>query len=317
MAVMHLLTIIATSIILYFVGSRFTHASSNLGDYFRLPRSVKGATFDAISSSLPELMIALFSVLIFKKFEVGIGTIAGSALFNLLIIPGICVLVAPVAFRVSKDVVAREGIFYMIAVFALLAVLMYTTTWVIAVPFGFLLIYGWYVHDIVMHTKNNKQRRKPISFKKECATALICVLIIGIATYFMTEAAIELAEALGISPLIIAFTVVAAATSVPDAIISILNAKQGNIDDAVSNVFGSNIFDILVGLSIPLLLAIIFMGPFPINFPHLELIVGLLGASIIVLYLMAQKHMLTRKQGISLLFIYLCFLAYVVFLSFQ
>ena len=121
--------ILLSSIVIYFAGNRFAESSSKIGDYFNLPRDVKGATFDAVASSLPELLVALYSIIFFKQFEVGIGTIAGSALFNLLIIPGICVFAAPVAFKVGKKVLSRDALFYMISVFILVVLLIYFKTW--------------------------------------------------------------------------------------------------------------------------------------------------------------------------------------------
>lgn len=105
------LVILATMPVIFYAGRWFIESSSNIGDYFRLPRSVKGATFDAVASSFPELMIALFSVIAFGKFEVGVGTIAGSAIFNLLVITGLAVLVAPGVFKVSPPVVRRDSLF--------------------------------------------------------------------------------------------------------------------------------------------------------------------------------------------------------------
>ena len=121
--------IVVSSIVIYLAGIRFAESSSKIGDYFNLPRDVKGATFDAVSSSAPELLVALYSVIFFKQFEVGVGTIAGSALFNLLVIPGLCVLVAPVAFTVSRKVISRDALFYMVAVFSLVVLLMYFESW--------------------------------------------------------------------------------------------------------------------------------------------------------------------------------------------
>ncbi|MBW3019519.1 hypothetical protein KY329_05035 [Candidatus Woesearchaeota archaeon] len=319
-AAIHLGVIFLASAVIYFAGNWFATASSNIGNFFRLPRSVKGATFDAISSSLPELMIALFSVVAFKRFEVGIGTIAGSALFNLLIIPGVCVLVAPCAFKVSKELISRDGMFYNISVFALLAALLYSRTWGIVIPLIFLVIYFWYIKDIWTHAKAHRKAtahkpQKQMSIWKDVIVALTTMVIIGLASYFLTEHAIGLAEVLGIPAIIIAFTIVAAATSFPDTIISVVNAKKGNIDDATANVFGSNIFDILVGLSIPLLVALFYNSHVVIAFKNLEIIVGLLGATILVLYFLAKSHTLNKKQAWFMLFMYFVFLTYVVFLS--
>jgi len=131
----------------------------------------------------------------------------------------------------------------------------------------------------------------------------------------MTEHAIGLADALRIPAIIVAFTIIAAATSFPDTIISVVNAKKGNIDDATANVFGSNIFDILVGLSIPLLVALFYNGQVNIAFKNLQVIVGLLGATILVLYFLAKSNTLNKKQAWIMLFMYFVFLAYVIFLS--
>lgn len=323
----NLLVIMFTSGIIYYFGNIFADASSNLGDYFYLPKSVKGATFDAIAGSMPELMVALFSVLIFKKFELGIGTIAGSALFNLLIIPAVCVLVAPSTFKVSKEIINRDGLFYNFSVFALLAALMYSKTWGLLIPIIFLGLYGIYLKIIIkdsrVHKENIKENKKleksknnnEISLSKELGIGFGTMIVIGFATYFLAEHSIELAYSLGVAPIIVGFTIAAAATSIPDTVISIANAKKGNIDDAASNVFGSNIFDILVGLSIPLLIVIWISGPVEIVFDQIEIILGLLCATIVVLFFLAEDRTLNVKQSWYMLGIYLMFIVYVVYLS--
>ena len=311
-------TIVIASILIYFIGNIFAKASSNLGDYFRLSKSVKGATFDAIASSLPELLVALFAVIFFKKFEVGIGTIAGSALFNLLVIPGICVLVSPVVFKVHKYVITRDAMYYVISVFVLLVLTLYFKVWGFVISLILIGGYFAYLRTIVRHTKEHRKKKsKPEGIKlwKELLIAFATLICIGAVTYFLTGASIELAEVLNIAPIIIAFTITAAATSIPDAVISIFNAKKGNVDDAASNVFGSNIFDIFIGLGVPLLIYSLFVGPVEIVFNNLEIIIGLLGATIIVFFFFAEENTLRKKQGIFLLFMYVVFVVYTVVLS--
>ena len=312
--------ILLSSIVIYFAGNRFAESSSKIGDYFNLPRDVKGATFDAVASSLPELLVALYSVIFFKQFEVGIGTIAGSALFNLLVIPGICVFAAPVAFKVGKKVLSRDALFYMISVFVLTVLLIYFKTWGIAIALFLLAIYVLYLREIISHTKAHKKKNKnknpeKIKLGKELLVFFILIIIIGIFTFFLTDSAIDLSNELGIPAIIIAFTVIAAATSIPDTIISVVNAKKGDIDDAASNVFGSNIFDILVGIGLPLLIYYIYKGPVEILFTNLEIILGLLGSTMLVLYFFGDDHKLGRKEAGILLFMYLAFVVYIVGLA--
>ncbi len=312
--------ILISSLMIYLAGEKFAESSSRLGDYFRLPRDVKGATFDAISSSLPELLVALYSVIIFKQFEVGIGTITGSALFNLLIIPGLCVFVAPVAFKVSRKVISRDALFYMISVFSLIVLIIYFKEWGLIISLVLLAIYLIYLTDIIKHTKLHKKtlkQKKDVKIKltKELPLFFTFMVVIGLFTFFLTDSAINLSETLGISPIIIAFTIIAAATSVPDTVISLINAKKGDIDDATSNVFGSNIFDILVGIGLPLLIYVLFKGPVMIEFVNLEIVLGLLGSTILVLYFFAEDHTLNKRQAITLLLMYFAFLIYIIYLA--
>ena len=312
--------IIFSSIIIYFAGKKFSESSSKIGDYFNLPRDVKGATFDAISSSLPELLVALYSVIIFKQFEVGIGTIVGSALFNLLVIPGICILVAPVAFKVSEKVISRDALFYVVAVSTLIILIIYFKTWGLMVSLILLFIYLIYLNEIINHAKNYKKKHKSkkskeIKLIKEFSVFFFFMIIIGVFTFLLTNSAMNLSYTLRISPIIIAFTIIAIATSIPDSVISVVNAKKGEIDDAVSNVFGSNVFDILVGIGLPLLIYFIYKGPVKILFANLEIVLGLLVATIILLFFFAGDHKLNRKQAGILLFMYLVFIAYTIYLA--
>jgi len=314
--------IILSSVVIFYVGQRFAEASSYIGDYIGLPRDVKGATFDAISSSMPELMVALFSVIFFRQFEIGIGTIAGSALFNLLVIPGICVFVAPVAFKVSKKVITRDAWFYLVSVFILLVLLIYVKTWGLVVAMLLLFAYLLYIKDIISHTKTHLRRHshkhtrtEELSVIRETANFIILLIIMGAFTFILTKSSVDLSNALGVHPIIIAFTVIAAATSVPDGVISITNARKGSIDDAASNVFASNIFDIFVGIGLPLLIYFIYKGAVGITFTNIEIVLGLMGTSIILLYFFADSHKLTRRQAAILLLLYLAFVGYTIFLA--
>lgn len=321
-AILTIGTILISSIIIYIAAKRFAESSSGIGDYLNLPRDIKGATFDAISSSLPELLIALFSVIFFKQFEVGVGTIAGSAMFNLLIIPGVCVLIAPAAFTVNKKVVSRDAIFYLASVFTLITLIIFMKTWGLITALILIGMYALYLKEMHRHTKeyekdNAKEKNKEFRLRKEISIFVGLLIIIGFATYFLTKASIDLATILHISPIIIAFTITAAATSIPDMIISFVNAKKGDVDDATSNVFGSNIFDIFVGIGLPLLIYITFAGAVEMTFQYIEILFMLLGATILITYFFSENNTLSKKRGIMLLVLYALFLSYIVFLALQ
>ncbi len=314
-----LATFVILGILIYLVGDRFAESSSHIGDYLNLPKDVKGATFDAVSSSMPELLVALFSVIFFNQFEVGIGTIAGSALFNLLVIPGLCVLAAPVAFKVSKNVISRDALFYLVAVFLLVVLIIYFKVWGIIIGLVLIFFYFFYLGQIISDSRafrlTNKKKKQEVNIKKETVPFFLLLFAIGGITYLLTKASIDLATLLNVSPIIIAFTITAAATSAPDTIISLANAKKGNIDDATSNVFGSNVFDIFIGLGLPIFIYNVLVGPVVVEFANLEILLGLLGATILVLYFFAQSHTLKRKHAYVLLLLYVLFVLYTISLA--
>ena len=159
-----------------------------------------------------------------------------------------------------------------------------------------------------IHIKN----KKSISIKKNVVVLFFSALVIIFASYFLTLYAVKLAELFGLSPLIISFTVIAAATSVPDAIISFVSASKGDIDASVSNVFGSNIFDILIGLGLPLFLASIIFGSTIISQESIPLIFGLLISTLLVKQIF-KKNYLRNKDGLLFVLIYLVFLGFILF----
>ena len=96
---------------------------------------------------------------------------------------------------------------------------------------------------------------------------------------------------------------------------SVANAKKGDVDDATSNVFGSNIFDILVGLGLPLLIYSIMVGPLTIVFGHLEIIIALLLMTLLAIYFFLSDNKLTKKEGAVLLALYVLFIIYTIIIA--
>ncbi|MBU4479922.1 hypothetical protein KKG48_00560 [Patescibacteria group bacterium] len=313
--------ILIASLVIYYSGNKFASASSEIGDYFNLSRSVKGATLDAIASSFPELLIAFFSVVFFHKFDMGIGTIAGSILFNTLIIPSCAVLVSPIVFRVSREVMARDAVFYVISILAFLSAILYSLSWGIAVAVIFIGIYFWYVDMIIEHTKKYQGNYKKmlgdkISVVGKMFLAFFNMIIMGVAAYFLTEHAILLSQTLGVPAVVIGFSIVAMATSIPNIIIAVANAKKGRNDDVMSSVFGSNIFSILIALGIPLLLASVLTGGnIDIVFGGFDLLIWLVVATVVIVYFTIDDYILTKRNAVVMLAMYVGFVGYLIFRS--
>jgi len=173
------------------------------------------------------------------------------------------------------------------------------------------------VRDTKIRQKKQPYTDKPQQIKlfKQVSIAVLTMAIVGVASYFLLSSSLNLSNILNIPPIIVALTITAAATSVPDAVISVVNARKGSWDDAISNIFGSNIFDILVGLGLPLLIYSFCKGPIEIVFANLEIIVGLLASSVIVLFIFSKAHKFATSTGPVLLGMYSVFIGYTILLS--
>jgi Ca2+/Na+ antiporter len=129
----------------------------------------------------------------------------------------------------------------------------------------------------------------------------------------MVESAVYAAEYLHVSPAIVALTILAAGTSVPDLLSSVIVAKRGRGDMAISNAVGSNIFDILFGLGVPWLVVSAWRGQaVAVSTENLLASVFLLFATVVaVLFiLILRKWKIGTKSGVILVAVYVGYLVY-------
>jgi cation:H+ antiporter len=318
-----------SSIAIWRAGDFFAPAAEYIQEKRNLPESIKAAVIDAIASSFPEFCVAVIAVLLIGQAEVGVSSIVGSALYNVLVIPAAAGLIAAKPMQVGKDVVWRDGLFYLGVIVLLLAVLfVFPTVWGFLVGAIFLSAYVGYVFLLnrdyqryqvatagnvaaAQETKEDEDEDEPeIEIRDENHAwkwVLGMMLVMGAASHILVEGAIHLGDLLGIDAVIMGFVVIAAGTSVPDTVLSVISAKRGNYDAAISNVFGSNIFDVCICLSTPILLALLFTGAStPVHLEQMELVYMLLGATVVALYLFwSDNYTLTRAKCVAMGALYL------------
>ncbi|WP_303317977.1 sodium:calcium antiporter [Flavivirga abyssicola] len=339
--------ILITCIIIWRACDGFEMASNYLGR--NMKEGIKGATINAIGSSLPELFTTLFFLFVLKDkdgFSGGIGTTAGSAVFNAMIIPAVVILavigkgISP-KIEISRKVILRDGISLIIAELALIFVITGPSlNWI----HGLILMVLYFIYVAYMlisqgagDIENDYEdtadggNRAVAFFKGDLSTVvlgdskinkvkafgllILSVFFIGMACFWLVEACEQFGTAIGMPIYFVSVVLASAATSVPDTIISYKDAMKGNYDDAVANALGSNIFDVCFALGLPLFLFTLIYGPIEMSSETIEnvgqLRVLLLISTIIVfLIFVFAKHGIKKLHAKLLLLLYVLFVAY-------
>ncbi len=255
-----------------------------------MSEGVKGASLNAIGSSIPELLTTVFFLVfashanLARDLAASIGGNTGSAIFNSIAIPmlviGTVLATVPgvIGLKISKKVILRDGLFLIAAEILLIILLSskYITHWH---GWVFTLFYLVYLAFTMLSMKKGERIEPQVTDEKEDGKYLKYVLkantgrkrrswlllvgstlIIAAACAGLVEGCKAISDSLEINPLFVALILIAAASSVPDTIISIRDAKKGNYDDSLANILGSNIFDISISLGLPLALFLLFTG---------------------------------------------------------
>ncbi len=317
---------------LIWVGSgRLESSSRRLAAYYGLPEIVQGALVAAVGSSFPELSTTVISTLVHGEFELGVAAIVGSALFNILVIPGISGLAAAEKMKTNRDLIYKEAQFYMIAVAVLTLTFAFAaiynpvdtsaspggiqgelTRWLALMPVGLYLLYVFLQYQDVRDadTPDVSDNLKPTREWAQLALGLI-LIVAGVEA--LIRAALAYGEILDTPTFLWGLIVVAAGTSLPDAFVSVKAARGGRSLASIANVLGSNTFDLLVCIPAGVLIA----GSAVINFSLAAPLMGLLTAATILLFLLMRIDMrLSRFESSALLVTYALFVALMVVESF-
>jgi cation:H+ antiporter len=344
----------------------FEEATSYLADKWKLSDGMKGATLNAIGSSMPELLITAIFLFMFADttgFAGGIGTTAGSAVFNTAVIPAAVILVmlwksTSGSVNIPSRVIWRDGLTLIAAEFFLIVFMGDTLNWYHGAML--MLIYISYVgvmytrHKITIKNSSTEniidvnegddeddndepQENENNSFLKsflaaDWKTAFwgesepssvnqawgilgASTLAISLACILLVHGTESLAHIMGIPGYFTAVILAAAASSLPDTILSMKDAKNGEGEDALSNALGSNIFDICFALGAPLFVYTIMYGPIvipPEILLHITELRILLLILTIIAFLIFISGKLTKIKAYGLISIYVLFTAYIV-----
>lgn len=303
--------------VLIIVGAMLlTDGSVAVAERFKVPEFIVGLTIVAVGTSMPELTVSFMSALA-GKGDMAIGNVVGSNTFNTLFILGVCAIFSPLTF--TKSNIRRDIPICILATLALLVVTLFNED--INRLEGCILLLGYIVMVVLMiraekrAMKLNPQEQPEATSdtptKKPMPIWRIPIWIIaGLVGLIwggdlFVESASDIARSWGVSEAVIAITLVAGGTSMPELASSLVSVLKGNTSLAMGNVLGSNIANILLILGACSTVTPLTMGD--VAMTDIYIVV----ASTFVLMLSALvigRDKLTRIEG--LLFV-ACYAAYV------
>ena len=284
---------------------------------FRVPEFIVGLTVMAVGTSMPELTVSVMSALK-GSTDMAIGNVTGSNIFNTLIILGICSMVRPMVFtkeNIRRDIPICIGASVLLVLFALY-VGQGISRWQGAIMLALYVAVIWYsirsakkdTPDLNAGTDDGQSSQTSMGWG-----SVIIYIIVGLAGLIYggntcLESATAIARAWGVSEAVIAITIVAAGTSLPELASSLSAIANGKLSLALGNVIGSNVANILLILGTSGLIKPLTLGDIsPLD------IWMVLGSAVLLLIsaLAIGQRRITRVEGALYLAIYV---GYVVLL---
>lgn len=294
-------------------------ASSSIAKRYSISDMVVGLTIVSVGTSLPELVVNIFSSLQGES-ELAIGNVFGSNVANLLLILGITAIICPLPIK--RTTILTEIPFSLIATLlvgflANAALIDNRTELYISRSDGFILLFFFvlfmaYIYNVAKTNKDETPEEEEIPSMP--ITKAVIYILLGIAGLFLggkwvVDGAVEIARSFGLSESFIGLTIVAVGTSLPELVTSATAAYRRSIDIAVGNVVGSNIFNLLWILGIS---AVINPLPFDVV-SNSDIAMMILASTLLVISMaIGRKNTIDRWNGILFLLVYAGYIYFLI-----
>jgi cation:H+ antiporter len=300
-------------VLLYFGSDWLVKGGKGLALRLGVPPFVIGLTVLAFGSSAPECITSIVST---SNPEIITGNVIGSNIANIGLAIGLAALVAPMAAKYSTMRFELAVMMATTLALAALAFVGYAGFWV---GIAFVISLLVFIYVVYYLKKDDKEGQEAYSSEVEDdgpsygSLVLVLLVIAGLVLLyfgarFFVDGAVELASMLGMSDLLIGLIVVAVGTSLPEICISLIAAKRGENDLAVSNIVGSNIFNILFVLGIGASLVTVPIADSVLYF-HMPVMILL---SLLMIASARFKNGISRPMGALLISIYVAYVAIMI-----
>ena len=292
----------------------FVEGASAVAKKLKVPALVIGMTIVAMGTSLPELSVSVTASMAGSN-QLAIGNVLGSNIFNLMVVLGSCALFS--VLEVAEDTIKKDFPFSVGCAIALMVMGLIGNQ--VGHIDGALLLVAFVVFLLSM-LRAAKKSRNQADLEEEAESEIVdipvwrCIIyIIGgaVAIKFggdwVVDSCTTLALKFGMSETLVGLTIVALGTSLPELVTSIVAARKNELDMAIGNVVGSNVFNILLILGTAG--AISPMSYMTVN--AIDTII-LVAFSVIIWLMCVVKKNLGKLQGAIMLLLYFGYLAYII-----
>ena len=287
--------------------------SVNLAKFLKIPTLVIGLTIVAIATGVPEIAISISSSL---KGSNGLllGNLLGSNIFNILFILGLIAIIKPL--YIKKEIILKNYAFALLSCLVLF-IISYDIYFgdslvnVITRTEGILLLCfaGIFLYSTVLGAtldKNIKVEKGKFSFK-DILYIVVGIILIGLSAEVIVNSAVNISKWLGIGEDLIGLTIIAVGTNLPELVTSIVAVRKGQVDIAIGNLVGTNIYNIFLILGLAATI-----NPITISSNAFIDIIVLAITSFIVYIFIQHKKDINRKEGIIMILLYIIYIVYVV-----
>lgn len=297
----------------------FVEGSSSVAKRLYIPSMIIGMTIVAMGTSLPECAVSVTASLAGNN-TLAVSNVVGSNIFNLMVVLGICAVISKL--QVSRDVLKRDY------PFSVLCAILLLVCGCIGMELGridgivFLVIFVGFIVVLIKSAMDARKRgeisekeremNEEMSEMKEQPVWKSIIYIVGGAIAikyggdWVVDSASTIATSFGISATLVGLTICSVGTSLPELVTSIVAARKNELDMAVGNVVGSNVFNILMVLGVAATIS-------PITFlmENVIDIIVLLVFSLITWVFCITKKEIGKKEGIIMLVLYAIYLVYI------
>ena len=292
----------------------FVDGASSIALNCKLSKMLIGLTIVAFGTSAPEFAVSVKSI-VSNNSDMVLGNVIGSNILNILLIVGLCSIIKPI--KVKSNTVRKElpivMLFSTLLFFLIKDDLFVSNVNMVSRNDGFVIllffaIFIYYLISIMRNKKDEDGESAKYGIGKSILFTLLGIVCIIMGSNVVVDSASSIATMIGISQKMIALTVVAFGTSLPELVTSIVSTRKGEQEILVGNIVGSNIFNIGIVLGLPVAM---FGGIPAIGFNIVDLITMIVAA--VLLFAFAYKdHKVGRYEGIFMIIVFVIYYTFVI-----